>query len=102
MMKKMNGTGKIISLSLCAVMLFTLLFSVAFIAAEADHDCSGAGCSICLEIKACVNTLRFQSAAVAAAGILICELFARRGLCRALFTRFSSDTPVDLKVKFSD
>ncbi len=40
------------------MMLFIVLFSSFFIAAEADHDCSGEDCMICASIQKCENTLR--------------------------------------------
>ncbi len=35
-----------------------MLFSVLFIAMEADHDCCGEGCAICAQIQACEDLLR--------------------------------------------
>lgn len=39
------------------LMLFIMLFSAFYIAAEADHDCTGEDCPICACIQQCENTL---------------------------------------------
>ena len=44
--------------------LLVLLFSAAFIAAEADHDCAGENCPICAQIAVCQNILKTFSLAV--------------------------------------
>ncbi len=40
------------------MMLVVVVFSAFYIAAEADHDCSGEDCPICACIHHCENTLR--------------------------------------------
>lgn len=40
------------------MMLVLIAFSAFYIAAEADHDCSGEDCLICACIHQCENTLR--------------------------------------------
>ena len=50
-----NGSHRrIFSGLLSAFLLAVLLFSSAFVASEADHDCSGHDCPICLELQSCV------------------------------------------------
>ncbi len=39
------------------MMLFIVLFSAFYVAAEAGHDCSGEECPICSCIQYCENTL---------------------------------------------
>lgn len=52
------------------VMLLVMLFSIAFIAIESDHDCSGEDCAICACIDECEkNIVRFRS--INGAGIVI-------------------------------
>lgn len=53
---------------LCAIFCFAMAFSVFFIAAEADHDCTGDRCPVCAEIALCVTLL--QTAAAAAAAVI--------------------------------
>ena len=38
---------------LAIVLAFVMLSSVAYIAAEAGHDCTGADCAICHQIHVC-------------------------------------------------
>ena len=56
---------------LAVVLAFVMLSSVAYIAAEAGHDCTGADCAICHQINVCENLLKSiglaGSAAAAAA-----------------------------------
>lgn len=40
------------------MMLVIVLFSAFYIAAEANHDCTGEDCPICACIQQCENTLR--------------------------------------------
>ena len=40
------------------MMLVIVLFSAFYIAAEANHDCTGEDCLICSCIQQCENTLR--------------------------------------------
>lgn len=41
-----------------ALLLFALFFSSAFITVESDHDCTGADCPICLDLRDCVNSFQ--------------------------------------------
>ena len=83
-------------------LVFVMLSSVAYIAAEAGHDCTGADCAICHQINVCENLLKSiglaGSAAAAAAAI-------RYVLCRILSSCTEAAcafTLVSLKVKLSD
>ncbi len=42
---------------MAGMMLVVFLFSAFYIAAEADHDCSGGDCPICTCIRQCENLL---------------------------------------------
>ena len=47
-------TRRVLS-GLCAAFVLTILaFSSVFVAVEADHDCDGHDCPICLEMQNCV------------------------------------------------
>ena len=87
---------------LAVVLAFVMLSSVAYIAAESDHDCTGVDCPICHQINICENLLKSiglaGSAAAAAAAI-------RYVLCRILSSCTEAAcafTLVSLKVKLSD
>lgn len=66
---------------LAVVLAFVMLSSVAYIAAESDHDCTGVDCPICHQINICENLLKSiglaGSAAAAAAAILY--ILCRKG-----------------------
>ena len=87
---------------LAVVLVFVMLSSVAYIAAESDHDCTGADCAICHQIHVCENLLKsiglagFAAAAAAAIRYVLCRiLFSCTEAARAF-------TLVSLKVKLSD
>ena len=50
---KMEAKKRIIAILLAATVLFVMLYSALFIAAEADHDCVGENCPICYQINVC-------------------------------------------------
>ena len=50
--------------SLGLLLLVLLLFSSFYIAAEADHDCAGEDCAICVCIRLCESTLRVLGSGV--------------------------------------
>lgn len=87
---------------LAAVLAFVMLFSVAYIAEEADHDCTGVGCAVCHQINACENLLKSLGlagvgTAAAAAGVYtLCQVISA---CTELIRAF---TLVSLKVKLSN
>ena len=52
---------------LCGLYLLSaLLFSALFVILEADHDCEGHGCGVCLQLQACLSGLQDTGAPVAA------------------------------------
>ena len=87
---------------LAVVLAFVMLSSVADIAAEAGHDCTGADCAICHQIHVCENLLQsirlagFAAAAAAAIRYVLCRSLSS---CTEAARAF---TLVSLKVKLSD
>ena len=49
----MTKKKRIISLVVAAAVLFVMLYSALYIAAEANHDCVGENCPICYQINVC-------------------------------------------------
>ena len=87
---------------LAALLAVVMLSSAVYIAAEADHDCSGEGCAICHQISTCENLLRSLGLAGAAAAITAAFTYT---LCKAVLpcTETSGTlTLVSLKVKLSN
>ena len=85
---------------LAVVLAFVMLSSVAYIAAESDHDCTGVDCAICHQIGVCENLLKSLglagAATVAAILYILCRIIPS---CTEVARTF---TLVSLKVKLSD
>ena len=96
--KRIKITAGIIIL----LMLFVMLFSNYYIAAETDHECEGEHCSVCECIKQCAAVRKQLSscglivlAAVAAViFVRVVLLSGREILCAA--------TPVSMKIRLNN
>ena len=87
---------------LVVVLAFVMLSSVAYIAAESDHDCTGGDCAICHQISVCENLLKSLGLAGAAAAISAAFTYT---VCRAILPCAEMNgtlTLVALKVKLSN
>ena len=87
---------------LAVVLAFVMLSSVAYIAAESDHDCTGVDCAICHQINVCENLLKSIGLAGSAAATVAAILYI---LCRIIpsCTEVARTfTLVSLKVKLSN
>ncbi len=51
-------TRRILSAVAAALFLGFQVFSAAYIIHEADHDCCGEGCPICVQIEQCVSNFQ--------------------------------------------
>ena len=87
---------------LALLLAFVMLFSVLYIAFEADHDCCGEDCAVCAQLHACEELLRnlLQAALLLSAACCFCAL------CRAAAEpRVRPERPhtlILLKVKLSN
>ncbi len=99
MMAKRN---RILALVTAAVVLFVMLTSAFFIAAEAGHDCIGDGCEICCQVNACRAVLRGLALAVIAAALAAVACAVLRCDFAAWQEQARGYTLVSLKVKLSD
>ena len=93
---------KILAVIISVLMASVLLFSVFYIAAEADHECEGAHCQVCECIEICAGLLQrfgFGSGhtlvAAAAVFALISVIFCYEEVR-------SENTPVTLKVRLNN
>lgn len=60
-----NAHSRRVMAGLCAAfMLATIAFSSIFISVEADHDCDGQDCPICLEMQNCIENLQLVGSAM--------------------------------------
>ena len=98
----MTKQKRLAALLVAAAVLFVMLFSAFYIAAEAHHDCAGEDCPVCTLICLCRNTLKNLSLAICAAAFsaMLVSTVGKVLSCGRFFTRKSS--PVALKVKLSD
>ena len=84
-----------------AVLAIVMLFSVLFIALEADHDCHGDGCAICAQISACVDLLRHLAVSLVVIALAAAlRLSVPHDIAGPVAGR--SVTLISLKVKLSD
>ena len=98
----MVKTKRILAMLMAVAIFAVMLSSALFLAEEADHDCIGDGCQICVQMNVCRGILKSLSlafhAAVAALAVA-CILYG--SICPR---GESSDhvTLVTLKVKLSN
>ena len=84
------------------LVLAAVLFSAFYIAVEADHDCAGEDCPVCLCIRFCADTLNlFRQKAITVARILLPALCfsAAAAVFSALMTE---ESPVKGKVRLNN
>ena len=98
----MRTWKKKIAAILAMLVLFVMLLSVTYVAAESNHQCEGTDCPICHQIGICEQVLKTLAGA---AGTAIIWYVFRQKFCPAVsvvsgFVR--RDTLVSLKVKLSD
>lgn len=98
----MTKKKRIVSLVLAVTVLFVVLYSTFYIAAEADHDCVGDNCPICYQIRVCQNTLKNVALAAHAAAFTTAVAYILCSVISACAEIKQSDTLVSLKVKLSN
>ena len=98
----MTQEKRIIKMLVSVLMVLVVLSSALFIAVEAGHDCTGAGCAVCRQISAVEDTLRAFGFAVIAALVarIVFNVLNRNALCR--ISNLLTSTLVSLMVKLSD
>lgn len=89
-----------ISVLLAFLLIFVMLFTSAFIIAEADHHCCGEDCHICALILICEQMLKRLSLFVMFATLIAVSVI---GFCliRIYFSRCVNTTLVALSVKIT-
>lgn len=104
MIKRTEKTnqGKWISGFLAFMLVFSLLFSIGYIAAESDHDCSGEDCPICISLVQCEEISRLYKFAVILIVPLIYLCVDSIGHINNPETRLTAVTPVSLKVQLNN
>lgn len=97
----MTKKNRFLAVLLTAAVVFVMLFSVLFIAMEADHDCTGEDCPICYQISVCENTLKSVGQVVL---LVVLAAFSDIFISLPSFSKRPADntTLVTLKVKLSN
>jgi hypothetical protein len=99
-MTNVKRTGALV---LCIVLVLTLAVSAAFIAYEADHDCSGEDCPVCQTIVINIRLLRSLGLALIALVSFFFLLFGQSVHSRRdQQTRFFFGTLVSWKIRLND
>ena len=99
----MTGRKRIGALLLCIGLALVLSVSAAFIAHEADHDCTGEDCPVCLMLAVNIRLLR----AIGLALLVLPALFSLTAL-RSAYGRqnsivsFRPGTLVSWKIRLND
>ena len=97
-MKARKAVAIIISLT----MVFVIFFSLAFIIAEADHDCAGDSCPICQSVGAAEDTLKKISSSVVFTAVAFAAFLIVINNIKVFIGEGITFSPVLLKVKLSD
>ena len=63
----MGKTKRILAMVMAVALFAVMLSSALFLAEEANHDCIGDGCQICLQMNLCRGILKSLSLALHAA-----------------------------------
>ncbi|MBQ7558635.1 MAG: hypothetical protein IJT20_00050 [Synergistaceae bacterium] len=96
--------SKKITALLCFIYFSAIIFSVAFVALEITHDCTGEDCPICGCVVLCQKTLRqifdFSALFSAASGILFVVIIRNFSVFPIAVS--AEKTPVALKIKLSN
>ena len=103
-MRSYKGKYKIRSVAgiMGIMMLFIMLFSVAYPVAEYHHECRGENCHICECIELC-DTILGRMADVPDAILAAVCIFIIYTLSVSFFQRVQcSDTPVTRKIRLND
>ncbi len=84
------------------LMLFIMLFSVFYIAAESDHDCTGEDCPICACIGQCENTLHQIGDVIASCAVVILPIIYMHVSICLFAVIFPQETLVSIKVRLNN
>ncbi|HOO61460.1 MAG TPA: hypothetical protein PKV44_03440 [Bacillota bacterium] len=93
---------RIISFIIFIAFTLGMLFSVLFIALEADHDCTGEHCPICLQIEICENTINKISFAIVSVSIIITLKQILVKILPIINEQYLLSTPITLKDKMTN
>lgn len=98
-----RNARRLLSIFTCVIIVAMSCLSLTYIAEEACHDCSGAGCQVCLSVHNAENNIR-EIGAGKAAGAIIATVIA---LITVSILHFFAEvitfsTPVSNKVRLNN
>ena len=98
----MSRKKRFLTMLLAAVLGAAVLFSVAYIAEEVNHECTGTGCAVCQQISVCESLLKTVGGAALAAGAAAMVFSKQHGAVLPCAECAQTNTLISLKVKLSD
>ncbi|MGN0534364.1 MAG: hypothetical protein ACI4IK_08375 [Eubacterium sp.] len=98
----MKKHKKLLCAAIALIMVFSVAFSVLFIAKEANHSCVARDCQICQQISACFNLLNNMSPDISSASALTAVSFAVLMIIGSVINTAVSNTLINQKVKLSN
>ena len=87
---------------LAAVLALVMLFSVLYIAVEADHDCHGDDCAICAQISVCMDLLQHLALALLMIAVAAVLRLSALQIRKAVSFACHRVSLISLKVKLTD
>lgn len=102
MIFKHHKKQKIIALMICCVIALLMLFSSLYVIAEADHNCPGDNCAVCINIHRCEEMLKLISFALTSGSISVAVLRFSATSDSITKLYLFKPTPVDRKVRMNN
>lgn len=93
---------KLIAIGELMAIVFTLLFSLAFIAEQANHVCEGEHCSVCDRIMQCENNINTHASGKDKSVFAIRVIFAFVSVCVFVGLTDSKCTLITQKVRLNN
>lgn len=91
------------ALLVCIAIVFVTFFSVFFIAIEANHDCTGEDCPICVCIHTAENTLKeIGNSLAGVVAVIIAPVVLLLFFKGILLSSFCHPTLVSIKVRLNN
>lgn len=85
--------------SACILLCSAMLFSFIVLVLEAEHDCVGEACHICLEIQHCQSLLKSLARCIGFFAFHSALLYGSGNVLQYICCEFRHETPVVLNVK---
>ncbi|MBC8586893.1 hypothetical protein [Paratissierella segnis] len=86
----------------CLCFILVSLFSLIYIAEEADHDCTGEFCPICACIHIVKQTLKQLSSGIVASFAIISSLIVALAALIAALPILPCSTPINQKIRMNN